>query len=605
MFHTRSYDGDENSDTHKAENGTGVTTLNSDESDRRYIRRDKCDDDENAVEILRSEPGDGTSNGVQKTDILIPKERSPGEFISLHYSQTRVSTVSLRTSDDASSMSDKVSKSNFHRGGRVSDESAVPGLDPRLSSTSPPGSRYSKRRDYIPRRSSVLLSSQAHRHISDESDSDQEDSGIVDHSFSSVFPSTSSARSGSFGAAQRGNAGPSAKTIGHKMESLLKHILCCYLQQDTDPHTRPSRRKDRISRSRKQRNSLRKDITIRQKDIVDIDEEVELVIRSNNDEELVQDTALTREDSDGRPANASDIEQEQDTSIEPITAIHNLITQVQRQSNLGRYNPQQMFNTSSNGSDSRGLFLPRHTNRLQYHHNHHQAHENILIKKIPRNNGAAFDRRLHRRGAPSLHITHTTEEKYLLPPQPERLRGRKTLVLDLDETLVHSSFRPVFGADIIVDVEIDRMSHKVYVCKRPGVDQFLEAVSKHFEVVVFTASLSKYADPVMDLLDPKGYITDRLFRESCTFRGGSYIKDLRRLGRDLSQSVIIDNSPICFSLQPENGLACTSWFDDPGCRELLDMIPWLERMAQDADVYETIELYKQHVASRETPYHSR
>ena len=67
----------------------------------------------------------------------------------------------------------------------------------------------------------------------------------------------------------------------------------------------------------------------------------------------------------------------------------------------------------------------------------------------------------------------------------------------------------------------------VYVLKRPHVDRFLAAVAERFEVVVFTASLGKYADPLLDLLDPAGAVRWRLFREACVPYEGSYVKDLR------------------------------------------------------------------------------
>lgn len=79
----------------------------------------------------------------------------------------------------------------------------------------------------------------------------------------------------------------------------------------------------------------------------------------------------------------------------------------------------------------------------------------------------------------------------LLPPlKPEHI-GKKCLVLDLDETLVHSSFKPIPKPDFIIPVEIDRVVHHVYVLKRPYVDEFLLRASKCYEIVVFTASLSK------------------------------------------------------------------------------------------------------------------
>lgn len=95
-------------------------------------------------------------------------------------------------------------------------------------------------------------------------------------------------------------------------------------------------------------------------------------------------------------------------------------------------------------------------------------------------------------------------------------KGKKTLVLDLDETLVHSSFQVVENCDLILPVEIDDSLCEVFVMKRPGVDQFLAETAKWYELIIYTASLKKYADPLLDWLDPKGLISYRLFREDCT-----------------------------------------------------------------------------------------
>jgi len=176
----------------------------------------------------------------------------------------------------------------------------------------------------------------------------------------------------------------------------------------------------------------------------------------------------------------------------------------------------------------------------------------------------------------------------LLGPQPADLAGRKCLVLDLDETLVHSSFKPVPNPDYIVPIEIDGQQHRVYVLKRPHVDKFLAAVGKLYEVVLFTASLSKYADPVTDLLDPNRVCRFRLFREHCVFHRGSYVKDLSRLGRPLHQTIIVDNSPASYIFQPENAVPCKSWFDDRSDTELLELIPFFENMAKVDDVKDVL-----------------
>lgn len=167
-------------------------------------------------------------------------------------------------------------------------------------------------------------------------------------------------------------------------------------------------------------------------------------------------------------------------------------------------------------------------------------------------------------------------QKFLLPELDCEDFGKKCLVLDLDETLVHSSFKAVPGADFVIPVEIDNVVHSVYVLKRPGVDQFLERLADQFELVVFTASLAKYADPVLDSLDKTRAIKHRLFRESCINHKGNYVKDLSIIGRDLKSVVLIDNSPASYIFHPSNAIPITSWFNDPHDTELFDLIPFLE-----------------------------
>ncbi|XP_078282381.1 CTD (carboxy-terminal domain, RNA polymerase II, polypeptide A) small phosphatase-like a isoform X1 [Rhinoraja longicauda] len=179
--------------------------------------------------------------------------------------------------------------------------------------------------------------------------------------------------------------------------------------------------------------------------------------------------------------------------------------------------------------------------------------------------------------------------KYLLPEMRVSDVGKKCVVIDLDETLVHSSFKPINNADFIVPVEIDGTVHQVYVLKRPHVDLFLQKMGQLFECILFTASLAKYADPVADLLDRWGVFRARLFRESCVFHRGNYVKDLSRLGRDLSKVIIVDNSPASYIFHPENAVPVQSWFDDMSDSELYDLIPFFEGLSKEEDVYTMLQ----------------
>jgi carboxy-terminal domain RNA polymerase II polypeptide A small phosphatase len=99
-------------------------------------------------------------------------------------------------------------------------------------------------------------------------------------------------------------------------------------------------------------------------------------------------------------------------------------------------------------------------------------------------------------------------------------------VLDLDETLVHSSFKPPEQPDIVLPVEIEGKICYVYVMVRPGTISFLEELAEYYELVIFTASLSKYAEPLMQVLDQGEWCSHHLFREHCTFYNGIFVKDL-------------------------------------------------------------------------------
>ena len=127
------------------------------------------------------------------------------------------------------------------------------------------------------------------------------------------------------------------------------------------------------------------------------------------------------------------------------------------------------------------------------------------------------------------------KEPFLKPINP---KYKYTLVLDLDETLVH----------YISDNE------SAYIQIRPGAEDFIKELSEFYEIIIFTAALQVYADLVIDGIDPDGVISDRLYRQHTINVGNTNLKDLEKLGRDIKHVIIIDNFMENFSLQPKNGL---------------------------------------------------
>lgn len=168
---------------------------------------------------------------------------------------------------------------------------------------------------------------------------------------------------------------------------------------------------------------------------------------------------------------------------------------------------------------------------------------------------------------------------------------KHVLVLDLDETLVHTSHTPVAEYDLRIEL-LSRKSpvRAFFVQKRPFLDLFLEKLRKRYELVVFTASLREYADPVIDLLDRHRSIQRRFFREACSAQGDDFGKDLSIVTPNLSRVLLVDNSPAAYSKQQGNAVPIDAWFQDPYDQQLICLLQFLLGLSAVADVRSVLEL---------------
>ncbi|KAM3176638.1 CTD nuclear envelope phosphatase 1A [Hymenolepis weldensis] len=207
------------------------------------------------------------------------------------------------------------------------------------------------------------------------------------------------------------------------------------------------------------------------------------------------------------------------------------------------------------------------------------------------------------------------------------LQRRKVMVIDLDETLIHSvldgvsrpSQRGGPPPDFVLKVDIEHHPVRFSVHKRPHVDYFLSIVSQWYELVIFTASLEIYGAGVADHLDNGRHIFQRrYFRQHCLYDSGSYSKDLSRVSTDLSSIFILDNSPGAYRSFPgelrfrdmiyimqqhrsqfkqkvvskatymaratDNAIPIQSWFSDPQDTALLCLLPVLDALRFVSDV---------------------
>jgi len=166
-------------------------------------------------------------------------------------------------------------------------------------------------------------------------------------------------------------------------------------------------------------------------------------------------------------------------------------------------------------------------------------------------------------------------------------KGKKLVVFDLDETLVHCNTDNILNSDKIITVTLNNGEQvKAGVNIRPYAIECLKELAEYYELIVFTASHPCYANVVIDLLDPEQNIfSKRLFRSSCIQTDiNVFIKDLRILDYDPKTTVIIDNSILSFATQLDNGIPIVPFYDDKEDRILLKIKDYLLSLKDVQDV---------------------
>lgn len=190
---------------------------------------------------------------------------------------------------------------------------------------------------------------------------------------------------------------------------------------------------------------------------------------------------------------------------------------------------------------------------------------------------------------PAIDYTHLNSYLMSLPRRPG-YENKKTLIFDLDETLVHCiTFGEKGQHDVTVDVRFPTgMVATARLKIRPFVRECLAEANKLFEVMVFTASHQCYADAVLNYLDPdRQLIHHRLYRNHCINISGVNIKDLRIFtNRNLKDIILVDNNAISFAYQLDNGIPIISWYDDSSDMELKHLMTYMRTLSSAEDVRE-------------------
>lgn len=165
-----------------------------------------------------------------------------------------------------------------------------------------------------------------------------------------------------------------------------------------------------------------------------------------------------------------------------------------------------------------------------------------------------------------------------------------TLVLDLDETLIH--FKPNPNNEDSGTIKI-----------RPYLYKFLDNIKKYYELIVFTAATQEYADPIIDAIEQnKKYFDFRLYRIHTIIIDNDFVKDLSKFGRDLSRILIVDNMEQNYKLQKDNGITIRPfWGKDNEDTALNDLLEILTKIAENnLDVRTGLKIFKEDIISKVT-----
>lgn len=271
----------------------------------------------------------------------------------------------------------------------------------------------------------------------------------------------------------------------------------------------------------------------------------------------------------------------------------------QRTASRNARNSIPVHHTTENGDGiGKGSFFLRYFMGLFSLFNRKRQEMVVRVVKSAQNNfpvtAAVLDAEKVRAAARKLVLSPI----YTALHQPQRilshLSSRKTLVLDLDETLVHSQLKYSQCCDVRLHIIDDTMNMNpgtiFYVSKRPYLDEFLRTSAQWYDIAIYTASRRKYANPLISTLDTHRVVQRRYFRDDCTFVNGSFVKDLSLVSPSLADVLIIDNSPAAYQFNPANALPIEAWYDDPNDEELLDILPLLYSLSFLDDVRSVLQL---------------
>jgi CTD small phosphatase-like protein 2 len=181
------------------------------------------------------------------------------------------------------------------------------------------------------------------------------------------------------------------------------------------------------------------------------------------------------------------------------------------------------------------------------------------------------------------------EKKICLNKEKNFDINKKTLVVDMDETLIHGDvdFQFKYHDEILKFNFGNENDILIPLILRPYLFEFLNYASEKFNLIIFTASDKNYANSILNFLEKKKkYFLKRIFRENCLYLNpGISIKDLRIFSDiSLNDLILIDNSIFAFANQLSNGILISSFYNDKNDCMLQNLIGYLDMLINVKDV---------------------
>ncbi|CAD8095812.1 unnamed protein product [Paramecium primaurelia] len=177
------------------------------------------------------------------------------------------------------------------------------------------------------------------------------------------------------------------------------------------------------------------------------------------------------------------------------------------------------------------------------------------------------------------------QDKKLNIPFAQNKKYNKTIIFDMDETLMHCNEDENDKCQFKIPIEFEDGERIVAgINIRNFAKEIIQKLSEVCEVMVFTASQDIYANQVINILDPYNNLCYRIFRDNCiTIDDNHLIKHLGVLNRDLKNVVIIDNSSCSFAHHLENGIPIISFYNDEKDNQLIKLYRYLCQYILPAD----------------------